>query len=233
MTPRALSAPARAFAWAGAALFLVSLLYCVLTYEGTMGRTAGASFAVLPNVLFNFALFSAFALHHSLFARERVRHRVQQLVSPGLERSVYVWIASLMLIAVCAAWRPVHGAVWEVTGPAAWLLRALQAAGVWLTIRSAAVIDVLELAGVHESRTAEFRTQGPYGWVRHPIYSGWLLVVFSEPSMTATRATFAVVSGLYLLVAIPFEERSLLAGTGDGYRRYAAKVRWKLIPRLY
>ena len=214
MTPRARGALALTFVWAGAALFLASLLYCFFSYEATMGRIAGEQFGVVTNVPINVALFSAFALHHSLFARERVRRWIQRVVSPALERSVYVWVASLMLIAVCAAWRPVHGVLWEATGSAAWLLRVVQAAGVWLTIRSAAAIDVLELAGVRSAKETEFKTTGPYGWVRHPIYTGWFLVVFGEPLMTSTRATFAIVSGLYLLLAIPFEERSLLTGTG-------------------
>lgn len=244
MTLPARGSGALAFAWAGALLFLVSLLYCVVSYEGTMGRIAGAQFDILTNVSINVALFSAFALHHSLFARDSARHRIQRVVSPALERSVYVWVASLMLIVVCAAWRPVHGVLWEVTGPAAWLLRCIQAAGVWLTIRSAAAIDVLELAGVRQAQIPnpesqipksgqEFKTTGPYGWVRHPIYSGWFLIVFADPLMTATRATFAIVSGLYLLLAIPFEERSLLAGTSGAYARYARRVKWRLVPYLY
>ena len=37
--------------------------------------------------------------------------------------------------------------------------------------------------------------------------------------MTMTRLVFAVVSGAYLLVAIPFEERSLRATAGGAVRR--------------
>jgi methanethiol S-methyltransferase len=248
MTHRARRSLSRLFCWTGAALFLASLMFCFGTYQGAMGRIAGPAFSALPNTLLNVALFSAFALHHSVFARERLRQRVQQLVSPALERSVYVWIASLLLIAVCAAWRPVYGVAWEVTGVAAWSLRLLQAVGVWLTIRGAAAIDVLELAGVrqitaetthasHPHQTPmnalEFKTTGPYGWVRHPIYAGWFLVVFCEPTMTATRLVFAATSCLYLLVAIPFEERSLRRTTGGAYERYAAQVPWKLIPHVY
>src|SRR5262249_50275755 len=111
---------------------------------------------------------------------------------------------------------------------------------------SAAVIDVLELAGVRQldqgagTRSSptdrprqEFKTSGPYGWVRHPIYSGWFLIVFSEPVMSATRLTFALVSCGYLLLAIPLEERTLRGSTGGAYERYAAQVRWKLVPGVY
>lgn len=236
MTPHARSSPARVFSWAGAALFLASLLFCVVSFETSMGQardSSGAATAIPADAL----LFSAFALHHSVFARTRVRDGVRRLVSERLERSVYVWVASLMLIAVCLAWQTVPGVWWAVTGGARWLLRVVQIAGVWLAIRSAAVIDVFELAGVRQLDIAaphrEFKTSGPYGWVRHPIYSSWLLMVFGEPTMTATRATFALVSCVYLLVAIPFEERSLRATTDGAYDRYSAQVPWKLIPRVY
>jgi protein-S-isoprenylcysteine O-methyltransferase Ste14 len=50
--------------------------------------------------------------------------------------------------------------------------------------------------------------------------------------MTMTQFLFAVVSGLYVLLAIPFEERSLMR-TSDAYQRYRERVRWKLVPGLY
>ena len=79
----------------------------------------------------------------------------------------------------------------------------------------------------------EFDRQGPYGWVRHPIYSGWFLIVFSVTPMTTTRLVFAVVSCVYVLAAIPFEERSLLAASRGAYERYRRQVRWKLLPGVY
>ena len=133
-------------------------------------------------------------------------------------------------------------------------LHLLQISGGWLTLCSAAILDVRELAGVADlvggrlpavdgnsnrdtgtatSTAGEFRTAGPYGWVRHPIYAGWFLIVFAVVPMTMTRLTFAVVSGLYVLIAIPLEERSMRAGAGDAYRRYEARVRWRLLPGAY
>ena len=59
-------------------------------------------------------------------------------------------------------------------------------------------------------RPIEFKAEGPFAIVRHPIYLGWVLMVFATPVMTTSRLLFAVVSTLYLIAAIPFEERSLL-----------------------
>jgi methanethiol S-methyltransferase len=242
------AAGAGGLAWTGAALFAGSLSYFLFTYAVTFGEiTTGA---VAPAAIAaDLALFTIFALHHSVFARERVRAWMGRVVSPRKERSVYVWVASLMLIAVCALWQPVAGVAWQVDGPAAWLFPLAQFAGVWLTLRSAAIIDIWDLAGVRQASVPnprsqssnpkaqgsppEFKTDGPYGWVRHPIYLGWLLLVFPMATMTMTRLVFAVISSVYLVVAIPFEERSLRRASGGSYGAYMKAVRWKLIPGVY
>ena len=224
------------FAWAGAALFLLSLAFFFYSYLVTFSRPV---IATLPGaVAVDFVLFTVFALHHSVFAREAVRARVARLVPPRLERSFYVWVASLLFIAVCAWWQPVAGVFWEVGTPLLVVLWALQLFGAWLTLRSAVIIDVRILAGLRQPAATgaadmEFKTAGPYGWVRHPIYSGWFLLVFATSPMTGTRLLFAAISSAYLLLAIPLEERSLRATTNGAYERYMRQVRWKLLPGVY
>ena len=51
--------------------------------------------------------------------------------------------------------------------------------------------------------------------------------------MTANRLLFAVVSSAYLILAIPWEERSLVAAHGDPYRAYQRAVRWRVIPGIW
>jgi methanethiol S-methyltransferase len=113
----------------------------------------------------------------------------------------------------------------------------LQGWGVWLTLRSAGVIDPLELAGIRQVlgpvRPPSFKVFGPYHLVRHPIYFGWALMTFGAPLMTGTRLSFAVISTAYLVIAIPFEERSLIDVFGDEYRAYQTRVRWRMVPGVY
>lgn len=219
------------FAWTGAALFVSSLLFFVFRYVVAFAQPAALTPASAP--LVDVLLFSIFALHHSLFVRDRVRAWMSRVVPAEHERTVYVWIASLLFFATCALWRPVAGVVWEVTGAARGVLWVLQAFGVWLTVQSAATIGVLVLAGVRPAPGTGFKANGPYGWVRHPIYTAWFLLVFATSPMTMTRLVFAVTSGAYLLLAIPFEERALLRASAGDYERYRNEVRWKLIPGLY
>jgi protein-S-isoprenylcysteine O-methyltransferase Ste14 len=227
------SPPALVFTSLGALLFFLSLAYFLFSYVTAFGVPVTGTDVVAP-ITWNVVIFTVFALHHSVFARERVRAAIARALPQPLERSFYVWVASLLFIAVCALWRPVPGVAWRVEGPAVWGLRALLAAGVWLSVRSAVVLDIRDLAGLRAPRGAsEFKTSGPYGWVRHPIYSGWFLMVFAVSPMTMTRLVFAVVSCAYLVVAIPFEERSMRALAGGGYERYAKQVPWRLVPRIY
>ena len=240
---RAASAPsssfARVFAWSGTALFFLSLAYFLFSYTMRFAIAAQGGNAARA-ITWNVVLFTVFAMHHSVFARERVRAWVARVCPPGLERSFYVWVASILFIAVCAWWQPVPGVAWRVDGAALWVLMVLQAAGVVVTLRSAAVLDIRELAGLTMRRPEglqgsgiEFKTSGPYGWVRHPIYSGWFLMVLAVSPMTGTRLVFALVSCAYLILAIPFEERSLRALSPGTYDAYAAKVPWKLVPGVF
>jgi protein-S-isoprenylcysteine O-methyltransferase Ste14 len=60
-----------------------------------------------------------------------------------------------------------------------------------------------------------------------------VLIVFAMPTMTASQLLFAVVSTAYLIAAIPFEERSLVATYGDKYAAYQKQMRWRLIPYVW
>ena len=240
-----ISRPWRLFAWLGAGLFGASLAYFLFSYAVTFGENQQTT-APGTTVAWDLALFTLFALHHSVFARVRVRSVVARTVPTALERSVYVWTASLLLIATCALWRPIGGVAWSIAPPLGWAMYGVIALGVWISVRSAAVIDVWELAGVRQvtnpkaqspqptaQGTIEFKTTGPYGLVRHPIYLGWFLMVFGVPVMTGTRLVFAVVSCVYLLIAIPLEERTLRQTTSGRYDEYMRLVPWKLLPKIY
>jgi protein-S-isoprenylcysteine O-methyltransferase Ste14 len=228
------------FAIAGGMLFIASLLFFAMSYAWRFAEAGGPwSMAVArQSITIDILLFSAFAMHHSIFARTGARRWLQRHAPPGLERSIYVWLSSLLFAAVCAWWQPVPGRLWHVSSVAGGVLAAAQIAAGIFTVMAARHLDVLELAGVRQARSASAPThglddRGPYGLVRHPIYLGWFAMVWLTPVMTGTKLVFAAVSCVYLLLAIPFEERELRRGFGAEYDRYAQRVRWKIIPGVY
>jgi protein-S-isoprenylcysteine O-methyltransferase Ste14 len=226
----------RLFAWTGALLFLLSLLSFVLVYGWRLRLPAPDTGSTVRDAIVNIVLFTVFALHHSIMARTGAKAWITRLVPHDLERSVYVWIASLLFLAVCWMWRPLPGVVWHTTGVAFWMVLGIQMAGAALTLRAAAIVGVWELAGVRQpdhTRPIEFRASGPFGIVRHPIYLGWVVMVFATPAMTASRLLFAVVSTAYLVAAIPLEEASLRQAFPAKYAAYQRQMRWRLIPGVW
>jgi protein-S-isoprenylcysteine O-methyltransferase Ste14 len=132
-------------------------------------------------------------------------------------------------------WQPVGGIIYQVDGWPWWIFTIVQVTGVWLIARSVSAIDPLELAGIRNPKMVdeELQTGGVYGLVRHPLYFGWVVIVFGAAHMTGDRLTFAVLTTAYLVMAMPWEERSLEREFGASYRRYKEKVRWKILPYLY
>lgn len=228
----------RIVVWAGGAAFVASLAMCTWWYLVVFGRTtATPAGSAAGRLLLDIALFSAFALHHSLFARTGVKHAVASWLPARLERSSYVWLASALLIAVCVWWQPLGAELYRASGITAVLLVGVQVTGVWLIARSVRAIDALELAGIRaHARPGTpdgLQTGGPYGLVRHPLYLGWIVAVFAHPHMTGDRLVFAAISTIYLLAAVPLEERSLGATFGRAYDEYRRRVRWRVIPFVY
>ena len=223
---------ARAFVWLGGASFVLALTVCAWSYAFVMGRPAPS--AGSPALLVDAALFTLFALHHSLFARERIKDAIARFVPASLLRSLYVWIASALLILACALWQPIGGEVYAASGLLAVALVAVQLTGLWIIVRGVARIDPLELAGIRPAAQSEgLQVTGPYHWVRHPLYLGWLLMVFGAPHMTGDRLAFAAITTAYLVAAIPWEERSLRRTFGEDYARYMRAVKWRMIPFIY
>ena len=243
------------FVWSGGGLFVASLGFGAYTYVVRWSGAAAPTDSWGPWVS-NSLLLSLFAAHHSVFAREPVKRWLAGHVPDRLIRSVYVWIAALLFLATCALWRPIGGELHDTHGWGAALLGLVQLVGLGFIARSVATIDALDLAGIRQiqpsarpqaedpgqggeakgvsaDRTVGLQITGPYRFVRHPLYFGWLLVTFGAPHLTGDRFAFAALTTLYLVVAIPWEERSLIASFGPDYERYMKAVRWRLLPYVY
>ncbi|HTI39531.1 MAG TPA: methyltransferase [Vicinamibacterales bacterium] len=227
-------------AWLGGAAFVVSLALFLYDYFIRFA-TLSADAAVVPALL-DTTLFTIFALHHSIFARTSVKRLVTRAVPVWFERSLFTWVASIVFIIVLVLWQPVDGVLYAVPAGWRWIAYAAQIAGILLTVRGSSAIDVLDLAGIRPvidarrhtpPRHVPLETRGVYGLVRHPLYFGWALIVCGAPTMTGTRAVFAIVSTLYLAIAIPLEERALIHVFGDAYRTYQERTRWRMIPGLW
>jgi len=76
-------------------------------------------------------------------------------------------------------------------------------------------------------------TSGPYAWVRHPIYLGYLVSHIGFLLANLSVRNFLVLVGLYGLqmVRMILEER-VLGRASTEYGSYLQTVRWRFLPGL-
>ncbi len=218
-------------------IFLGTFLYAIAFVGGFVvpTRLDGPLTTSLPAALaINVLLLTVFALQHSVMARPWFKERWKQVVPWTIERSTYVLFASLALLLLFWQWRPIGIEIWNVenTGARA-LLWALFAAG-WATVLVVTfLINHFDLFGLRQVwlpligkpyTPVSFRTPLPYRLVRHPLYFGFLLAFWSTPHMTLAHLVFAVATTAYIVLAIQFEERDLVAEHGASYQEYRRKV---------
>jgi protein-S-isoprenylcysteine O-methyltransferase Ste14 len=230
------------YAVAAYLVFLGVLGYAVGFFAGfgvpkaiDQGPRAGVPLAAAIDLL----LLLLFAVQHTVMARPWFKRRWSRFLPPPAERATFVLAASLLLALLFWQWRPIGVKIWSLSGAGADVLWAIYAAG-WLTaISSTFLISHFDLFGLrqawlHARRAAYYPTpfteRGLYGRIRHPLMTGFLIVFWSAPTMTAGHLVFAAAATGYILVGIAFEERDLIQNLGEPYADYRAQVP-ALIPR--
>jgi protein-S-isoprenylcysteine O-methyltransferase Ste14 len=81
----------------------------------------------------------------------------------------------------------------------------------------------------------ELITYGPYGYVRHPFYSGFLsLALGLAVALPIFETRLLLVFTLAVLVVyVPKEEEALVRQYGQRYVDYMEKVRHRLVPGVF
>jgi protein-S-isoprenylcysteine O-methyltransferase Ste14 len=183
-------------------------------------------------------LLGLFAIQHSVMARQWFKKRWTQVVTPLLERSTYVLIASLTLLLMFWQWRPIgtstERTLWDVhNSTGRLLLEGLFWVGWLIVLISTTLIDHFDLFGLRqaycylqnkECTPPTFQAKAFYRGVRHPIYLGFIIAFWATPRMSLGHLFFAVMTTAYILLAIQFEERDLLRAHGEAYENYRRQV---------
>jgi len=149
--------------------------------------------------------------------------------------------------ALMALYIPVYVAVFVLAGldfrlgwsdvPAARRAVAFVAIGAFyvlltLVLRENAFLS--RVVEVHPEAGHHVITTGPYAVVRHPMYAGYIVWLLATPvalgSVPALVPAALIAAGM--VVRTVLEDRTLHAEL-PGYSGYAAKVRWRLLPRVF
>ncbi|MFQ5875494.1 MAG: methyltransferase family protein, partial [Dehalococcoidia bacterium] len=87
---------------------------------------------------------------------------------------------------------------------------------------------------IQEDRGHTVATGGPYRYVRHPGYVGTILFQIATPLMLGSVWAFIPcgLAALLIVVRTALEDRTLHEEL-DGYKEYAQRVRYRLLPGLW
>ena len=235
---------AMAYGLGSYAVFLGVFLYAIgfignILVPKSIDAAPEASFGTA--LLINLGLLTLFAVQHSGMARPAFKRWWTRIVPRPLERSTYVLLSSLALIALFAFWQPMGGVVWHVEGELARaMILGVYFLGWGVVLLATFLINHFDLFGLRQAwlhfvgqEYTRLKLEEPllYRYVRHPLYVGWLMVFWAAPTMTLAHLVFALVTTVYILVAIQWEERDLVNEHGRAYEEYRRRVPM-LIPRF-
>jgi protein-S-isoprenylcysteine O-methyltransferase Ste14 len=225
-------------------LFLLFGIFCYAIFFGTYcyaigfvtnlvvptGLDSKPVSSVLFSLLVNTGLLLLFAVQHSIMARPAFKQWWTKIIPEPIERSVYVLLSSLCLIALFYFWQPMGGIVWSVQSEVGFvLLNAFSLLGFTIVLISTFLINHFDLFGLRQVwlyfldkkyEHLPFKTPLFYKYVRHPLYLGWMIAFWSAPVMTIAHFLFAALCTGYMLTAIRFEEKDLITVFGEKYIRY-------------
>ncbi|MCK0192510.1 methanethiol S-methyltransferase [Arenibacter sp. F20364] len=219
-------------------IFLVAFLYAI-GFVGNIYVPKTIDSGIEPSLInalsTNAILLSVFALQHSIMARPAFKKWFTSIFSHAMERSTYILLSSLALILIYWQWQPINTIVWETQNT--FLSSALIGIfymGWLIVLLSTFMINHFELFGLaqifdnlknKQTPNPKFQTNYFYKIVRHPIMLGFLIAFWVTPTMTVGHLFFALVTTVYILIAVKYlEEKDLKKFIGEKYETYQKEV---------
>jgi protein-S-isoprenylcysteine O-methyltransferase Ste14 len=208
------------------------LLFGTFLIHGPFG---GIRFNVTESraLIWDGALSLLFFLQHSGMIRESFRARLSSRIPRPYHAAVYAIASGVVLAAVVLLWQTSPTTLLALPGSLRWLPRAFSAlavlAFIW-GVRALRVFDpfgrMVLLAHLRGRRlpTLPLVVRGPYLWVRHPLYSCMLVLIWSVPEISLDRFVFNALWTAWIVLGTIWEERDLVVEFGDRYRHYQQTV---------
>jgi protein-S-isoprenylcysteine O-methyltransferase Ste14 len=189
------------------------------------------------------ALSLLFFAQHSTMIRRSFRQRSGKRVPDHFHGAIYTVASGIVLLLLLILWQPVGPVFWRVDGGLRWLLRGGFLAAVlcfYWGVQSLGSFDAFGIRSIKAASRGEpshvppLAVRGPYRWVRHPLYTCVLVMIWCYPVGSADRLLFNVVWTVWIFLGTVLEERDLVAVFGDAYREYQKTVPmlipWRRVP---
>lgn len=190
-------------------------------------------------------LWLSFGVGHSALADRRLKRPLQRFVGSGY-RIAYNIVAVAHFAAIYFLGRFLLASNGlSFSFPQFWqpISFAMQVSGIGIIVVALSHYDLGRFAGTTQIRRREtdvdgeaaaerLHISGLHRWVRHPLYLGVFLVLWSRVTDEFGLAT-AVWASIYLIVGAKLEEGRLVDIYGDAYAAYRQRVPMFFPIRIY
>lgn len=206
--------------------FLITGPFTIIRFDASEARL----------LIWNGALSMLFFIQHSGMMRASFRTWLSSAIPRHYHGASYAIASGIVLTIVILLWQTSQTVLFSIQGPLQVLPRAvslLAIAGIIWGVHALRSFDafgripiVVHLRG-EQLRAPGFVLQGPYLWVRHPLYFFTLVLIWSTPDLTSDRLLFNVLWSFWIVLGSYLEEKDAVAEFGERYRRYQ-----KIVPML-
>ena len=194
-----------------------------------------ATMGVFPAILKNITLIGLFGLQHSIMARQSFKKSWTKIIPAYLERSVYVLISGLLCVLIIWQWAQIDGVLWSMAAGSTgfYVMRGIFFFGVFFLLSSSFLINHFELFGLQQGyenligkdgAKPTFKEIAYYKIVRHPIYLGFLMIIWATPHMSYSHLALAALMTIYIVIGSAYEEKDLGVVFGQTYADYKKRV---------
>ena len=186
-------------------------------------------------------IFVIWAVVHSITAAFSTKHFVRKHIGEaaydGLYRLGYNLFATVTFLPVLyalAVYVPTT-AVWNIPAPYSYAFLAIRWTGMIGLVVSLLQTDIWGFAGLRQAARyfsgndnlippSRLVVTGTYAWVRHPIYTFSMMMIWFSPIMTLNGLIFNVLMSIYFWIGATYEEKRLEIEFGQEYVEYKKKV---------
>jgi len=168
-----------------------------------------------------------FAVSHSILAADRYKHWIYHY---GCSEQRYRLFYSIIAVLSTGLWILfIHGLpdvpLYQTDGLVWGLLVSMQILGATIVLAALLPIDGLAFLGLRDDKQGvdPFIILGIYRHIRHPMYSGAMLILLAMPEQSSNGLHFTLLVCLYFMIGARFEESRMLVSHPD-YADYRRRV---------
>ena len=185
-------------------------------------------------LIFDTCLSLVFFIQHSTMPRRFFQNWLSKHVHKDLHGAIFTICTGIPLLAVSILWLKSEHVLIPVNGVYRYLMHFvffLGAAGFYWGVKSLGTFDIFGIApipnrlkGAPPPPDIPFTVRGAYRFVRHPLYLGTLLMIWSCPNLTSDRLLHNILWTIWIVVATILEEGNLKYTFGEAYSKYQKQV---------